>query len=285
MMNKLIIYILVILACSGCRKIVETDLDIVEKPVIECFLSPQDTEIKLRLYRPRVLGVTGPLELEGLAISDAEVRIQKVGGESLNLTFDGESNEYTAAVTAQFLVHTNSYQLFINHPDYEDVRAETRIPEPVRNLRFAIDSIPAGFVNDYFGRIQWERTDSLSYHRSFIAVEGNFGVEFQFPAYSDSGNNPDYLKLEDGQVSEVAFPEVSFQEDSDPNTFGRLSLKGDSVFYKGLNIDKNYYEYHLDLRQADRADDLADPVIIFSNIENGYGIFCSYAIEEGKTTL
>lgn len=265
----------------GCTKLLETNIEGEKQLVAECFLGLENDTVRVRLTQNRLINEALPIDPMDLAVTNAEVVLSANHTEPLVCSFNEQLKQYEALVPNDFLKSGAVYQLSVAHPDFENINATTTMPQAVEGLDLALDSVEvvgAFLPNDFFGQLSWNKPEGITYHRALISAKVAFTGRRAFPAFESPENDKDYLNLGANDGSKVRYPTINFQEDDDVNTFGRLTYPGDSVYYAALNIDENYYEYHLDLSKSLRADELADPVLIFSNIENGQGIFASYSI-------
>ncbi len=263
----------IVLVCQACSEVIDLPIDTDQQLVVECYLNPADELISLSLYNNRIVGQPNP----GQSVEDASVFIEKEEtGALLNLVFNEASDSYEARPAPGYLESGATYHLSVQFASME-LNASTTIPEPIENFDLDLQVIPISFANDYFGNVQWDRPPSseITYHRLSVNVISARNGRILFPALATTAFDADYLSLEP-DAAMVSFPTIDFQEDNDPNSFGKLSFAGDTVKIRALNIDRNYYEFQLDLRKLQRADDLSDPLILFSNIKNGLGIFGSF---------
>ena len=50
----------------------------------------------------------------------------------------------------------------------------------------------------------------------------------------------------------------------------------DSLTIQLLTTDYHYYQYHISINNYESGNPFAEPTRIYSNVENGYGVFAGY---------
>jgi hypothetical protein len=76
------------------------------------------------------------------------------------------------------------------------------------------------------------------------------------------------------QVKDLKRGEFTYMEGKDTYKV----LKNDSLFLYLNHVDENYYRYRktLDLQTLNKGNPFAEPITVFTNIKNGYGIFAGF---------
>jgi hypothetical protein len=82
-------------------------------------------------------------------------------------------------------------------------------------------------------------------------------------------------KGKDGQVLTANFKYIESGAMNSPIGFEIILMK----------VDVNYYNYYKTLNNYADGDPFAEPVILFSNIQNGLGVFCNFQTEKRRVFL
>ena len=82
-------------------------------------------------------------------------------------------------------------------------------------------------------------------------------------------------KGKDGQVLTANFKYIESGAMNSPIGFEIILMK----------VDVNYYNYYKTLNNYADGDPFAEPVILFSNIQNGLGVFCNFQTEKRRLFL
>ena len=108
------------------------------------------------------------------------------------------------------------------------------------------------------------------------------GIRFKFDG--DDNKRPGWKfneyelkddKGKDGQVLTANFKYIESGAMNSPIGFEIILMK----------VDVNYYNYYKTLNNYADGDPFAEPVILFSNIQNGLGVFCNFQTEKRRLFL
>ncbi len=254
--------------------------------VIHSFISPQDT--MLNVYVTESKPVTGdrpgsvstPVADAAVTLSDGERTI------SLPVTsiFTGSRGDvYRVRAEAFPVVAGRTYFLEVSTPDGRRATAQCTVPEARVTPEFLMDSAVRNDYGQeyvkYTGRIRWlDYPGETNFYRTdgeiwFVRpagrgelVEERFRLNYDFRAnhfFSDS-------RL-DGAL--LTSPEFSFNITENINSA--------TVYAYLLTTDRSYFEYHRTLRAGENDNPFAEPVLIYSNVEGGQGVFAAF----NRTTL
>lgn len=299
---------LLLLGMIACQ----TTLDIPLPPhesrlVLNAFLEPGQA---LDLYLTRSYGPLEAPSIQEQLIADASVQLSIDGqdvGEFVyrdttffpGATGDEVSGKYTNPTTVQ---SGQQIKVVISHPDYETIEAETQIPAPIQIvdarieqnvvreifpdgrgrfqslLQLTIDD-PAGIANYYVvdADIEYEDPNFPGQPLRALANVSGLARLGEDGVYTSDGGlfgDEDF----DGQTETIALlcelPNA-FNEPADVQT---LDIK--TIYVYAIAADEAYARYQLNLAAQQNGFGgitilQTEPVIVFSNIQNGYGILGS----------
>ncbi|GAB4421729.1 MAG: hypothetical protein OHK0039_36970 [Bacteroidia bacterium] len=304
---KRIFYILPFLLLAACDAIVDRPLpEHTPRLVVNAFFQPG---LPMDVYLTRSYGPLEDLSLDDILVSDARVELFK-SNQSLGVLpyrdtvfnanpFPGEPNVSGKYESAQVADTGATYTLRISHPTYGEAEATTRIPLPVRVRRVwveqsvaqTIDNFgntqgfqslvyveiddPAGEVNFYeFGAKLWVQ-DSLYGSDPFVydaflygtATPGtNGGYDFDSALPNDAGK--------DGQTITYVFLTYLHNAYEEKRTIDIQSVVLTSSSY---NEDYARFKEELNRQRSTNTGGFTlippEAVIVYSNVEGGYGIF------------
>jgi hypothetical protein len=292
------ILIITVLLISSCIKEIEIKTETVEKlPVINCIFSP-DSVFKV--------SVSLPIEITSNTaqyVEDAVIKITSEDNTVINLFYTGSNGIYKSA---QKPLSNVLYTLEADINGYETVRASDMIPVPVyiENVEYYHDqdvlnndSIPMSnisFVDD--GNIE-NYYDCIGF-----ALNQETGMKeyFNSPYYGEF--YPDNVLLNEGDIdyypSSFFFSDVLFNGSEytlsvpiaggpfyNSNIEFRVTSRNYYLFRKYWT--RHYYNQSNDHNVGTGFIDvdfmgilrMSDPIEMFSNIENGYGIFAGYSAD------
>ena len=290
------IFLVPLSSCSDLEQVVDIKLP-QHKPrlVIECLFKP-DESFHLLIFRSLNMVDTK----RSVAIINAQVTLYENDIEIEKFSFNEELNGYFSQTKP---ISLKKYKIVVSAPDLDEVTAESFIPEKVKikdattqsSFRGATGSLSP--FNSISGTLQVQFNDLLNDENRFYAFKIESIDFFTTQTYSNtyhsvSGLQSDYYPLETGQdvvlVTNSLFKQQSFIARLDYlyTVFINSSNITDTYlksFYKVylLSVSQEYYEYFrkLDDHIANQTADFfssGNPVNVYSNIQNGYGIFAGY---------
>lgn len=270
--NLIFIFIIFSTLLSACED-KEVDLKFPEDPLklaVFGFLSPEDTITTIFVNKTR------PIFSRPSSFSTIENAIVKIthNGKEYILPFDSQKAVYSIHQDQLKIRAGESYRLEVSAPNYKTVTAKT---------------IVVGEMNKTLEFLGYEETEDKN-NMSYINV--NLKLKWK-----DDANTKNYYTLTmkfDDMAGIVGRLENSFYDDKNWN--GKEKHSKDLFFsyykYKGkeqkflekklsvalLNVDEAYYLYHKTANEFSDNDGnpFSEPFLIYSNIENGVGVFCSY---------
>ncbi len=294
-MKNIIILIIIALTISACEKIVDIKIDEKEKQIVANGILTPDSLIKIQVSK-------------SLSILEDEKYLQYLNSAEVKLYADGVFVENMAPSKDGIFISSDTtdiaktYSFDISYDKLQSIHAETKIPDLVE-----IASIDTAVIQD----------GSDGYMQTFIDLTVNFsdpanvqnyyliGVSYYEPIYDDQ-----YINIID---SIEYFTWISSDDDifgSDYNYFSLNGIEGqvinDEMFngndyslrvklYPSYYSDKaatyNVYflsitkDLYLHISSYNKAQGVGDnpftqPVQVYSNIENGLGIFSAYNLSK-----
>ena len=307
LMKSLPIYILfaTVLGLFACQTTLDVPLPPHEtKLVLNAFLEPGEP---LDLYLTRSYGPLEVPSIEEILITDADVQVS-IDGQDVGAfvyrdtafcpgaTDNDVSGKYFNATTPQ---SGQTVSVNISHPDYDAIQASTLIPNPINIVDASIDQYilreifpdgtgrfqsllnltiddPAGINNYYVIDADIEYEDPAfpgQALRAFANVQGVARLGDQ-GVYTTDGTLFSDEEF-DGQTATIQLLCELPNSFNDPASIQPLDIK--KIFIYSLSASEAYARYQLKLQ--DQQGGLgginilqAEPVIVYSNIENGYGI-------------
>jgi len=299
-------YFLFFLLCLfSCEEPVELDMEVFESQVVISSNFSPSQPFHISLSKNKDVFTNSPVEF----ISDAEVQILDGQGALLNtLTFKKDVVAPYYGLT-NFRPESNvNYQLSINVPGFSTILAQDKAPNPVALRSIQVDSVDfiGADENLYAINIQTSLADPSKetnyYHLKlyYKAVSGRTDPN------GFTGDMQTHLRPISPLVSNEENPSVIFDIDksgvlfTDEGFNGQLiSLQFDALLDKTIagefpkivgelrTVSNSYYQYHTSLsRQLDNQDrPFAEPITVFSNIENGLGIFAGFSVHRDSVTV
>ena len=282
--NKIIqgILLIIIALNYGC----ETDANVVvpaveRKLVVGGFLSPEENEHQISLTQ------TDPLFSTDSPISLANVK----------LTISSDSSSYSPSYdfnSGTFQFNNNQFKIE-NDKNYHikivteegkivesDMRTLSNQMPLVTDLKLTVDTIYTDWIYpeiQYSLKITWnDLVGEQNYYRIIANrllkdFDTNDTIIEPLSYYNEYVLKDD--KGKDGQVFSANFNYKESGATNSPIGFEIILMK----------VDVNYYNYHKTLNNYSSGDPFAEPVILFSNIQNGLGVFCNFQTEKRRVFL
>ena len=262
---------LVALTAISCEELVESvDLPQVEPVlVVQSFISPQDSFILVSVSESMpVLGTVSSFEQVNY-IDDATVTIYDGEGHSKVVPFSGISGKYALPATMFEVVAGQTYYLEVTDKQGRQVKSHCTVPA-YANETLAItgfDTVGDGDFKDIYVKYQFTDTPGdQNYYR--VAVNGT--------AIDESGTGLITFPISDYYEGQIYITD----KNQDGKTFlFRQHIYEDylvSVTFLLLHTDRHYYDYHKSVSGFIGDDPFSEPVLIYTNIEGGLGVFAAY---------
>lgn len=279
--------LLVCLSFAACEQdATNVDIPVIEpKLVVQSFISPQDTLIKVFVSLTRPV-YNGNINNNGW-ITDADVKISD-GLTTKQLLFDGLSGtKYTLHTSQMPIVAGKTYTLMVNTKDGRSAKATCTVPYPADTASLTYKWDTTANRDDNVGQItrtvklnmSWnDIAGGVNYYRagSFVRmVETNGTPEETLqtmygPSYSDlqTDKNKDGQKIAMNDLSAEVYEQIG-------GTVMGFSFRPIGIRVYLLSCDENYYKYHK-TAVNNGGDPFSEPTLVFSNVQGGLGCFGAY---------
>lgn len=283
--------LLLVLLFISCTKEVEVELPEFTPSLVVSSLFTSDSILKISLNK------TQPI-FDNRATNITNASIFLFEDEIIIDTFFLDETVYRSKI---FPKPNKDYSFKINTPEFKNVYGNDLLPnKPVLTTLFFKDSITRGIegelvsqakikINDDILENNYYELEMLAYLINPITRE-----HYLYEIFYDTNNDfvlenegllslyPRFLVFSDelfnGSVYEL---KINYNT---PTFFLENEIK--PIDYKLIvklrAVSKNYYEYrkriiiHVDNQYSDIWDGVGEPVNMFTNIKNGYGIFAGY---------
>ncbi|WP_394996708.1 DUF4249 domain-containing protein [Emticicia sp.] len=294
--SLIILLIISQLTFFSCKSLVkEIDPSILpetdSKLVVACFIAPQDTVLSAKITETKVLiGTIGDIRDD---ITNATVSLSD-GTTTISLVYNKAQGYYRALPSKLPILTGKTYSIVVSTPDGRKVSASTTVPSDVAIREVKVDSLKSvdsqrgnSVTNtEYTVKLIWQDVVGMkNYYRGL----GLFDFIYQIP---DPKNNKNTIfssfstildlrtiddKDTDGQLISLSrsFQPLNNQGSSTGQNAKLIRLKTIQV---GLfQTDTHYYNYHTSLRkQRENNNPFAEPVLLYTNVNGGFGCFGSY---------
>ena len=284
-----------LIALSACEQVIEPDLPDHDPRLVVHALFTSDGGWSAHVGRSS--GILEPLSYRDRSVADAAVEL--LAGERIvsELRFNEAARVYVFEDGA--LQAGETYSLQVSAPGFETVRATDTVPAPVPtslrpgtrgdlSIELEIQD-PPGEENFYqvslyqvfTGRGATRLEGTLSTRDPSIMADNSVD-ESPFEEGTFEGRAPYFRDtLFDGRTHEIELTYTGawveggriLQEEDD------LEHAGFTAYLQVLYISETYYEYLKTARLHDetRENPFAEPLNVYGNVENGYGIFAGYS--------
>ncbi|HEX8530064.1 MAG TPA: DUF4249 domain-containing protein [Cytophagales bacterium] len=254
------------------------------KLVVTGFISPQDTALSVQVLRSTpAFGTRSPAPP---FVTNALVTLSD-GDQTVTLPLHSKDGvphyggQYLIDAETLPVVAGRTYTLRVSVPGGESLEASCTVPEAPAPPALAIDSLndPDDGRPRYRVRLSWtDPAGQDNYYRPTALVrtvltenpDQPLPIPLTQPVYWEAEELTDD-KAADGVL--LYSPRGSFW-------FGGLSQYKPEQYLRGqlLHVDRHYYLYHRSLDNAYRSEGnpFAEPVLVYSNVTGGLGVFAAY---------
>ena len=272
---------------SGCEKDAMNvkPLDVPSKLVAVSFISPQDTVLRVQLQKSQPT-IGKYMTDEQRKVMDATVTISDAGS-SVTLTYDPNHDVYLTQPHQWKVYAGKTYKLHVKTADGAVVSSSCTIPETTgieitdvsTTYTMEPEYYPGEEVRKYKLIYKWrDAPDVKNYYRAMASREywiknydGNVQKQAD-PLYLDHRDTGLYKdeKTLNGSITSDAFYYYHVQRDEIEKQYNLHLLL--------VVGDRNYYLYHdaKHRQQQSNGNPFAEPVVMYSNIEGGLGVFAGY---------
>lgn len=241
--------------------------------VINGYLSPQDTTLKVQISKSISRASNSPSSNEDLVITNATVTIEDENQNEISLIYSSQSLNYEAPAADLAIIPGQKYFLtaIVNGEEY---KSSCTIPlATVTNVESSVTDNTDDFN---FGnkelRLKIEDIRDIRNYYIVGAIAAESQVDFEFNQFTTDANR------ENGVINVDGF----FNFFDDPSADIMLNIKvvnAEQVVYEALRATF--------LNDYNEGDPFFEPVIAPTNIEgkNGFGVFGGYQLKEIERTI
>lgn len=275
---------------TACEQLVELDLG-QEEPRLVVLASFSDLDT-LEVVVSQSNAALEPQS--GGVVVDAVVEIYQENGTFIDrLDYTGEGFYRAASLVPQV---GKGYLLRVSAPGFEPVEAVSVIPPPrvidTASVELDLEVTEEGPI---FNRADFEISLNIKdnpgsddfYHLVFYQEAFNYRIGLNGDTLKQQFFSlPLSVELKDDQIPAIPYIESRGLLVRDEDLPGLLAFDGSFLYRRNdqllgdfiielRSVSEDYFLYHASLaRQAQAGSDpLSEPVILFTNIQNGYGVF------------
>lgn len=267
------LFFLILFSCTKEANIKLPDTKSV--PVVFCYLSPQDSVIKVKLTASQPLFSDQNIDINE-PVPDAHIVLSSSQG-NITLLFNNQSGYYQTLSDNYKIAFGQTYTLAITLNDGTYVEAVTKVPDnnvQVSSASFQIINensreyirFKIGFIDDPT-TVNFYRVSAIKL-QSYSQSDTIYTETVVRALYTDEGHNGEFL--------ETSF-NTYYGDTSNDSTVAH------DVFL--LNCNKDYYLLHKSLNNYHEGDPFAEPSLIYSNIKGGLGVFGAYTLSKYRLNL
>jgi hypothetical protein len=296
-MKKLLFLLIVSLIYISCEKVIpfEGDVNIPKLVINSIFQS--DSTFKVHVSSSRSVIDTASFQ----NIEDAIVTIKDDNGSTIEILNYVENGFY---IGQNFPQENQTYNLEVTHPNYPNVTSSDSLPSPI-----IINSIDSTTIVDPINGDRLQITldfedpkSAQNYYlietysvNEYLVIKNSDTTDYELDTIKQlmiltdevfqNGSSP---FREQGLFNDLLFNgqnkklelEIPYDNFSEIEVGYEWSYKTLSVRVYLHNISKSYYYYRtsLELYQSASGNPFAQPVQVYSNIENGFGVFAGSQI-------
>jgi len=291
------IYILLITGAmifTSCEDFFETTLDLdppehLEQLVIQGFADTTDDELNVLVTK--TAGLLTNVNEGDLRINDAEVVLIHDGVEYELAPVEEESryNYLLVSGTVNF-EEGETYSLKVTAAGFEEASAQSTVPYSVSPSNITFDEDGPTTVDDDYSEISMfvkDPSEQNNFYELKLLRKYQNGTEV---VYSDLYADVFDVVIEEG-IANLIIKDESFNGeekivelflskwyfDGDPDLLDNLYL-----LWRTISEDQYKYSKSLEQHQLSADNPFATPVQVYSNIENGIGLFAIYNEEKIK---
>ncbi len=296
-MKKLFFLLSVSLIYISCEKVIPFEGDVNTPKLVINSVFESDSTFKVHVSSSRSVIDTSSFE----NIDDAVVTIKDLNGNVIEVLNHVVNGFYKGQVLPE---ENTTYILEVNHPNYANITASDSLPSPI-----IINSVDTSTILDPINgnrlRISMNFDDpenNQNYYlletysvNEYLIVENLDTIEYeldttkQFMVLTDevfqNGGSPwrdqglfnDLLFNGQNKTLEIEIPNENWSgsEDGYDWSYKTLTLR---LYLHNITISYYYYRTSLELFQNASGNPFAQPVQVYSNIENGFGVFAGSQI-------
>lgn len=281
---------------TSCEDFFLSDVDKIHIPDVQAklvaysFISPQDTLVKVHLYRTQ--SYTQPIITHSPVSNYAQVRISKKGENPVELSYNYRLNCYTIPAS-QFPIEPDThYELFVETQLGESLNATCYVPNyQISHIEAVSTTMTDTEWGDVTTRFSWKVHTNASaetryfrsnaFYKQYMVFDDS--IHGPYACHGWELSNPELFILENQSTYSLTSNIWLQTKVWDPQTGSmKPSRQIDSLYVFALQGDKHYYHFHKTAKEYEYTGDdfpFSEPVIIYSNIDGGLGVFAGYNMQ------
>ena len=264
---RLIGVVLVLLMFQSCEKVIDLNIEESSKKIVVNSVVKDDETIVVNITKSKSIIDDNDIEY----IDNANIVLTENGNVVNSHTYNGNGNYVFGKIASA----GNTYKIKVNVSNLAEANAETVLLVP-NNYE-----IKDTFITNYEGKdylsivIKIENTQEQSYFFMEAINENGHGMNLHsYDINAEKNIVGDYL-LFNNEISGGG--DMDFQFHMPKYTYDYKSRKISNVYFVLHRVSEAYYKYYLSstMQEQINGSPFAEPVQIYNNIENGFGIFGS----------
>ncbi|MDP2188659.1 MAG: DUF4249 domain-containing protein [Sphingobacteriaceae bacterium] len=276
-MKKLFPILFLLLATTACRETVisTANINIPVKLVVGCFISPQDDTLYATVTLSKPLYKRNGNQFDFETVTNATVQISD-GSTSATFTYNSDLGRYLLPRATFNIQSGRTYQLEVSTPDGKRIKASTTVPAP-QNFNFTLQLTNTSTSPDdsrYLMDARWQGVPGPERNYRFI-----YGIrtvssfdDYEYWPTADEWNASQYFSDLTQENRNYRFRETIYAGWRNPFDSTQISLT--AVLQE---LDIHSYRYFTSLAaQLTTGGGFSEPVVIYSNVEDGLGCFGSH---------
>ena len=295
--NIVLLFLSLILIISSCQKQIEIEYPELEpKLVISSLFTPDS------LFKVRITNISGMNDISEIIVTDATCEIWS--NSQLLETLQHNRNGFYVSELLKPEIEKN-YTIKVSHPNFETATATSYVPQKTTFvITDTTNFVEIDFLYEtcfFEATIQFIETKSQNNFYEIIVKDikflNNEKKELDFEQYVTRYKSQNIAIMNEGileyEPNALVFSNEKITEQTYNLSFSyELGVlyywthhihKHNAVIYF-LSVSEDYYQYkkrlikHKENQYSNIWDGAGDPVEMYSNVKNGYGIFAGYQI-------
>jgi len=260
------------------------------KLVLSCFLSPQDTVLKVTVKKSVPIYNKPNVDNQNAWVDDATVTLSD-GTTTVRLALvRANTGTYTTRATNLPVLSGKTYFLNVTAPGGFQAKAFCTIPaqahNAITNIGLDASLMNGGIVYEYSLSVEWQDAPGEGdYYRLFAERPGSIQRGFNptnpekpdtlyYPINFEQGE--EYTRDLGQEGRRFLVKNGKFTSLFDPSGMGQTDGLERKINVVLLTTDRGYYEYHRALKNYLGDNPFSEPILLFSNVKGGLGIMSGY---------
>lgn len=279
-MKKSIVFFLSFIIAS-CELVVDVDVPMKTPKITVNSFFAADSVWGVQLHKSKYVLDEGDFQ----PIANAAITIKQDGLIYENLTHEG--NGFYSSPSGNKPVPGKNYDIEITAPDMASVSAQSSIPDSaeVKNVVFTYKDGTTTGTGSFNFILDLEFQDNpnvenfyevqLFTESFFVNRQNGDTIRFFFPMY---------IFTDDQSIDDLGSESILFSDKLFNGKEYKLAIKGTdfntdskfTLYFRTLSEDMYKYKLTSSLQNNSSGDPFAQPVHVYNNISNGFGIFAGY---------